>query len=348
MKRTFTISILAAVLAITATTASARSWRINNNATQKAKFTDLNAAMNSDDVQAGDTLYLDPGCNLTATQTVTKRVTIVGSGYFRTNAPHLFATISGKLYLNAQDIKVEGVIMTNNTYLCHNYITLERCKTSTIYINENWSQHEAQHATIQQCYIANVCGGSNGSSLNKTAFATIENCIIRYDGNDPTVKNLYSPTIRNCYIAYTGTSDYWHVLYELDNATIKNNILINTSVNTRIFDKFTNSIVSNNVISCAEDTYAAYTSNNKFLNSTDESLVFALEGTNDQKYQLKEDSPAKNYADDRGDCGPFGGGNPYVINGLPTGYPYYTNAVIGTRSKDGKINVSLNIKMQNE
>lgn len=348
MKKIFTTSVLFAVLAITATTADAKSWRINNDVTQKADFTDLNAAMSSNDVVADDTLYLDPGCNLIEDQTVTKRVTIVGPGYFRVNTPHRFASISGKLYLKAQYIKVEGIVMDSGiTYLCDNYITLERCKIRTLYINEVWDQHEAQYATIRQCYVINVRGGSNLSYPSKTAFATIENCIIRINNNH-TIQNLYTPTIRNCYLAYTGTSNSYYVFDKISNATIKNNILININYKTQIFSSVTNSIVSNNVMSCAEDTYSAYTTNNKFLNSGDESAVFALEGINDQLYQLKTDSPAKGYATDEGDCGPFGGGYPYVLNGQPAGYPYYTKAVIGTRSKDGKVNVSLNIKMQDE
>lgn len=58
MKKIFTTSVLFAVLAITATTADAKSWRINNDVTQKADFTDLNAAMSSNDVVADDTLYV--------------------------------------------------------------------------------------------------------------------------------------------------------------------------------------------------------------------------------------------------------------------------------------------------
>ena len=69
---------------------------------------------------------------------------------------------------------------------------------------------------------------------------------------------------------------------------------------------------------------------------------------NDQLYQLKEDSPAKGYATDGGDCGPYGGLTPYVPGGLPNGYPYYTKAIIPAKSKNGKVNVSLKIKMQNE
>ena len=53
-----------------ATPSSAKSWRINNNVAKNPDFTDINAAMASADVVAGDTLYMDPGCSLTTEQTI--------------------------------------------------------------------------------------------------------------------------------------------------------------------------------------------------------------------------------------------------------------------------------------
>ena len=64
-----------------AVTASARSWRIHHNEKQLPDFTDINAACASSDVQAGDTLYLEPGCSITTAQNVTKTLTIIGCGY---------------------------------------------------------------------------------------------------------------------------------------------------------------------------------------------------------------------------------------------------------------------------
>ena len=350
MKKTITTSIFVAVLGFTALAANAKSWRINNDATKKADFADLNAAMSSTDVEAGDTLYLDPGCSISGDQTVTKRVTIVGSGYFRTDTPHRFSYINGKLYLKAQYIKVEGVLMTSNLRLNADYITVERCKIPQIEIVGVWNEANARYATIRQCYLQGIegVGGDNSSYKNKSSFATIENCIIINDRY--MVQNLYNPTITNCYICHTGTdnNNLYAPLYNIGEGAISNNILMNNANNTIVLNSVTNSVVTNNVMSCAEDTYPEYTTNNRFLNSNDESLVFKLEGTNDQKYQLKDDSPAKGYATDGGDCGHTGGTYPYVLNGLPAGYPYYTKANIATRAKDGKINVSLNIKMQNE
>ena len=126
---------------------------------------------------------------------------------------------------------------------------------------------------------------------------------------------------------------------------VTNNILINKRTKDNVWDNMTDVVINHNVTSSAEKT--AYP-DNIYLDGNDESLVFALQGTYDQLYQLKDGSPAKGAATDGGDCGPYGGTYPYVVSGLPAGYPYYTKANIATRAKDGKINVSLNIKMQNE
>lgn len=337
MKKTITISICVAVLAMIATTANAKSWRINSDTTKKANFADINAAMSSSDVEAGDTLYLDPGCLLTANQTVNKRVTIVGPGYLRNSAPHQGATISGVLYLSAANAKIEGVTMTNEVNIRAQYVTIERCRVTDAIKNN--ATYNSQYATIRQCYITRIYGC--GSSSTYTAYWTIENNIIQYTYT--TISNLNNPTIRNNYISNNSSSDI--SISSIQGGMVTNNIIINKGTKNSVWTSMTDVVINHNVTSSAEKT--AYP-DNLYLDSNDESVVFALEGTYDQKYQLKADSPAKGYATDGGDCGPSGGTYPYVISGLPAGYPYYTNAVIGTRAENGKINVSLNIKMQNE
>ena len=343
MKKTITISICVAVLAMIATTANAKSWRINSDATKKANFADINAAMNSSDVEAGDTLYLDPGCQLTANQTVSKRVTIVGPGYLRNSAPHQGATISGNLYLSAAEAKIEGVTMTNEVSIRAQNVTIERCRATNHIIAI--SSYNSQYTTIRQCYIAGYIHGASKTST-ASAYWTIENNIILYESTTNTVYDLNNPTIRNNYISGKYNANYLNYpIAGIQGGMVTNNIIFSKNSKDNLWSSMTDVVINHNVTSSAEKT--AYP-DNLYLDSNDESAVFALQGTNDQKYQLKEDSPAKGYATDGGDCGPFGGAYPYVISGLPAGYPYYTNAVIGTRAENGKINVSLNIKMQNE
>ena len=342
MKKTFTTSILMAVLGFTAITANAKSWRINSDATKKADFVDINAAMSSDEVAAGDTLYLDPGCLLTESQTVSKQVTIVGPGYLRSSAPHQGATISGVLYLSAANAKIEGVTMTGEVHIRAQYVTIERCRaTSAIQLNTNVS---AQYATIRQCYLNHISG--RGYSSTYSAYWTIENNIIlQTTSTYHVIESLNNPTIRNNYILYNASSSSYYSIAGIQGGIITNNIIFNKKTNNNVWSNVTDAVITRNVTSSAEKTDYP---DNIYLAHSDESLVFKMEGTYDQKYQLKDDSPAKGYATDDGDCGHTGGTYPYVISGLPAGYPYYTKAIIDTRAKDGKINVSLNIKMQNE
>ncbi len=352
MKSFLTISIFAAVLALSATTATAKSWRINSNTSQNANFASINDAMNSSDVVNGDTLYLDPGCGL-SNQTVSKQVTIVGPGYLRKDAPYPSAVFTGdNLYIKAANTKIEGVVISANLRIQAQQVTVERC-----YINKpiiiGYSYTNAQYTTIRQCYILSDIEGQSANS-SYCGYSTIENNIIVTSKGGSAgygvLKGLPYSVIKNNYIQQTYTSSSYHgyVITGITNGTITNNILFNTgkAKNDVLYD-INNTIVEKNVMSCTEGTYT-YIGDNKCLDSQDLSLVLALQGTNDERYQLKTDSPAKGYATDGGDCGSFGGPYPYVLSGLPAGFPYYTNAVIGTRAKDGKINVSLNIKMQNE
>ena len=62
--------------------ASAKIWRVNNNAGVVADFTAFNTAVAA--AAAGDTIHLEPSAvsYTTASITLTKRVIVIGPGYF--------------------------------------------------------------------------------------------------------------------------------------------------------------------------------------------------------------------------------------------------------------------------
>ncbi len=336
-KSLLTLVITATLLIFGCVQVDAASWRINNNANRHAHFTDINAAMSSSNVQAGDTLYLDPGCTLTSSQTVSKRVTIIGTGYFLPSGTYTASTIGGTLTLKAADTKVEGVTMTNTTYAYADRIIIERCKTVAIVVGS--SSYSARNVVIRQCYLSGFVNGVGKTGMN-SAYCTIENCIIVCSGSHGCIYQLYAPTIRNNYLKETGN---YAIFQSVSNTTIKNNIEINTKSKGSIFSDYSNTINSNNVLSSASGAEG-----NRFLDSTAESLVFALEGTNDQKYQLKEGSPALGFADDGGDCGPYGGLHPYVPSGYPLGIPYVVTASGSTSPSDGKVAITNQVNIQKQ
>lgn len=334
--------LIAALLLFAGGHSHATSWRINSIANRHAHFTDINAAMSSSEVQDGDTLYLDPGCTLTSNQTVSKRVTIIGTGYFLPEGTHQLATVNANITLKSAYAKVVGLQMTKIVYIGADNVTLERCNIGKVQTTGT----TAQFATIRQCYFSNGMIKGAGMTNTSSAHWTIENCIIIYTDNYDPIQYLYFPIIRNNYIRPNYSKGSASVAYVSDGIMV-NNICINTKFveNANPYE-MTDCVITNNVfhIASLKDTYP----NNVFIDENTEEAVFALEGTNDQLYQLKADSPAKGAATDGGDCGPYGGAHPYVPSGYPFGMPRFVSSSANTLAKDGKVSFSNQATIQKQ
>lgn len=178
------------------------------------------------------------------------------------------------------------------------------------------------------------------------------------------MKGLNSATITNNVIVYDGDdskTDY--ALVDIKNSNITNNIIINTntkySVNSDqsvfyyknntikdITPKSNNTIVRN-VFSTEPQHAFPYHPDNKFIGASQED-VFVMEGGIDAMYELKEGSPALGYGTNGYDCGIFSGQYPFVLSGRPRLIPYIYEATIPNQATDGKLNITLKIKSQNE
>ena len=335
------------LLALSATTASAKTWRINNDTRKQANFKDINAAMASADVAAGDTLYLDPGCLLSSKQTITKSVTVVGTGYFLPNAL-VGAKINADLYIKAAGAKMNAVTITGIVYIVNDNITLERCMINKI-LRSGVTRYGL---TVLQCYIN--CSKGYSSIEGEFRNATIKNNIIRnqyrYDSY-AAIYNVHDSEISYNYLVTEGCNKSYisDVIKDITNSQIYNNIIKHGSYPNRIFNNTAsdyNNSFYNNVVTAAEGTYSNVC-NIVWLGTADMSTVFA-EGTDDAAYHLKEGSPAKGAAADGGDCGPYGGANPYVEGGKPLFHPFINDVMVSVKPVNGKIKLKLNAKMQNE
>lgn len=352
MKSIKVSAVLSAMLCgLTCTTANATSWRVNHETNTGAHFASIGAAMSSSDVVAGDTLYLDPGMITSEATTVSKQVTIIGTGYLRASSPHQFANVRENLTITAAGTKIEGLWCSKNILIKAADVTIERCySTGSIYVNSNNDNYKNTGIVIRQCYIVGSCQiGQNSSSTSSNNYltnATIENNIMisSYGGN--ILCYLNGCTVRNNYIRFTGSSSSVYVIAKSTNCTIYNNILLNNYKPEQVLNVDATCTAYNNIYSSSTTDDENH---NYGLGSADESLIFAMSGNNDERYsELKEGSPAIGYGVDGADCGPTGGLYPYVVSGLPAYHPYYTNAVFSKTSDGTGVNVSLKIKMQNE
>ena len=355
MKKFFT---LMAAVVLFSSAAEARNWRINNDPAAKADFLSIDAAMASTDVYAGDVLYLDPGCRLPA-QTITKGVTIIGTGY---NLKETEEAMVAGITIKANDIKLTGINVSggvnwpSGSGTVFNNVIIERCKFQGLK-TASWSNDYVCYGVkIIGCYVTGDISGAGPKSP-----LTVRNSIIlgriNYINNGIITNNviIYSSG------TYTNNRDLFPV-HNITNSTITNNIIINptthtttsenvvtnwshqTIYNTAITDYNT---ITNNVLSTDEAHAWADFPTNKFIGAKVED-VFVNEGNQEEKYQLKEGSPAIGYGANGVDCGAFGGMYPYVLCGRPQFVPYIYDAQIPNTPTDGKLNITLKIKSQNE
>ena len=137
--------------------------------------------------------------------------------------------------------------------------------------------------------------------------------------------------------------------------TIVDNIIINTydyypeNVNNTLYytdPSYGNDIKGNILSNDADHVYADHPSN-AYVGAT-VADVFVNEGLYDERYRLKEDSPAKGAGYGGNDCGPFAGLYPYVMSCRPKNIPYIYDAIVPNHPTDNKITVTVKAKNQNE
>lgn len=338
---------MVAVMALVCNAAQAKTWRINNDPEAKADFLSINDAMASLEVYAGDVLYLDPGCRLPS-QTINKGVTIIGTGYNLTESEE--AMVAG-ITIKADDIKLTGVNVSGSIswYNSGNYdnLTIERCKTQGITVRDG------DGVKIIGCYITGNVNGCDQALV-------LRNSIVLGQVHDINNGIISNNTI--IYNSGTATGYSGHPLYFINNSTVTNNIIINTTTHTTTTDNVVThwsymtiyntavtdyNTITNNVLSTdAEHAWADFPTN-KFIAAKVED-IFVNEGNQEEKYQLKAGSLAIGYGTNGVDCGAFDGLYPYVLCGRPQFVPYIYDAQIPNTPADGKLNITLKIKSQNE
>lgn len=354
MKRFLLLALVSVFLVFSSVDVCARSWRINSSSEAKADFTSLSEALKSLEVFNGDTLYLDSGCFVPGTS-INKSVTIIGTGFNLSGSPIKEAVIGSALTIQASNVKVEGCVI--NDYV-------------------RFTAETVANVTFERCRILGEINYFSSSNISCVKFLSCylgKEISLNYKGNNFVISNsiirgqlsgLNSATITNNVIVYNGKdskTDY--ALVEIKNSSISNNIIINTSTkysvnsdqtvfyykNNTIKDitpEYNNSIVRNVFSTESKHAFPNYP-DNKFIGATLED-VFVMEGGIDAIYELKEGSPALGYGTNGYDCGIFSGPYPFVLSGRPRLVPYIYEATIPNQSTDGKLNITLKIKSQNE
>src|SRR5690606_4402307 len=113
----FTFTFLA--ISLISLSASAKIWRVNNNSGVNADFTTLSAAHTG--AASGDTLHLEASANSYGSATFTKKLVVIGAGFYldqnpNTQATKLSSLISSlTLYAGATGSVITGIDFSNGT-----------------------------------------------------------------------------------------------------------------------------------------------------------------------------------------------------------------------------------------
>ncbi|MCH7574690.1 MAG: hypothetical protein IIA59_06130 [Candidatus Marinimicrobia bacterium] len=304
----FKLFTLAALL-LAAAPASAKIWRVDNNAGNEADYTTLQMAHDSS--AAGDTLYIAGSGTSYGSLTMTKQLIIFGPGYFLGENLLAQATFTsaftGGITINAgsEGSLLEGIQVINVITINANNITVKRCLVKTtagvalIRIGSGVS-----NIVITQCYVQNSSGAC---CLNRG---------IELLGNNSNV------IITNSYMQGNGVGHYsilgttTSVLQLRQNVLGGNILLYNSDIRNNILEDGTFSGTGNTILNNIGNSTQFGTSNGNQEN-VDMATVFDSTGTTDGQWQLITGSPAIGAADDGGDIGMYGGAEPYVLSGVP-------------------------------
>lgn len=324
--------------------ANAKSWRVNHDQRAAANFLDLNAAMSSGEVTDGDTLYMDKGAKLSSEQKVTKRVTIIGPGYFIGENDADEAYLTSSLFLEADGIKITG-LHTSTIYVRANNIVVERCRvTGDIDATGNY---EADNASIRSCFID---GRIWGQGTDGTDGWNLLNNIVYYRSNDRVVTS-FSNILMDHNIVFHNYDYSLHTIEYITNSTITNNIIYKTGnwshlniYNTKDSD---HNFISHNIFNTTPQNGLPV---NNLVKEYGLSDIFATGDSEvrDTYYELKDLADVKTYATDGGAVGPFSGAYPYVMCGYPLYVPRFESVTVPSQPTNGKLQINLVIKNQSE
>ncbi len=305
---------------LVASSASAKIWRVNNNAGADADYTTLTNAQNA--AAAGDTIYVEGSATNYGSSTITKQLYIFGPGYFLDQNPETQAnTQTADLSTTYFATGSEGTVVTGCNFIssCYVYtdnITLRGNRyNSYLYIGDN--PNAISDVLISQCYFYSysyITVNANATGI------TIRNSHT-YTVTGPATSEI---TIHNNVISGT---------INVHNSVLRNNIMYLGTF-----------YPSNNTYSynLAEGTQFGTENNNQASVTTD--AVFVLTGSTDGYWQLTGGSQASGAGFEGVDCGMYGGGTPYVLSGMFDVPAIWFLSTTGPGTATGGLNVRIKAK----
>lgn len=337
MRKIFYTLVIALLMA---SGASAKIWRVNNNAGVTADFTTIAAAVSA--ASAGDSIYIEGSPTAYGGSSLNKRLIFIGTGYFISGAnsntglqanPNpanvgwfgLDSAASGSVFLGLAGLAINNA---NAAGFGADNITISRCQLNSIQIY--WTPQAGAVANgwnVNKCYVGNIynIGAMQNCNFSNNIFT---------GGLDLSNTSNADNVVRN-NVFRAGVNFY--------NGYFANNIIASTI-------NFVNVVVKNNLGIGNPSGFASYVGSNNNSSGHTDALVFqgASGNSTDGQWRLASGSPAIAAGLTVGsvvspDAGAFGGPDPYKLSGIaniPTIYSLTVPASIPSGSNTMTISFS--------
>lgn len=346
--------LLFTICLFTSLYSNARIWRVNNNSGVSADFATIQGA--HDGAEAGDTLHLEGSPNTYGSLNCTKKLVIIGPGYFLDQNSGLQAlSISAKIqYITYQDGSAGSEVMGIDFYggsigVYANNIVIRRNKFSS----PNGTDQEYGVGSVNLNY------SENNGALSANNIIISQNYGLAITISYPSIGILITNNFLTLPSYYGEQTESACLSANKDAVTlIQNNIFrrgkvstYNSSVSNNImyagFFEGTGNLVSNNLGSAEQ-----FGTNNGNKSNVDMAGVFAATGSTDAYWKSKPGSPAigAGYGSTTAnpvDCGIFDGYSIYKLSGIPPVPAVYSfeNQPIG--STNDPIDVTIKVRSNN-
>lgn len=350
--KTFTLA--SALVLFVSLCSYAKIWRVNNNPGVTANFTTIQAA--HDGAASGDTLHVESSPNSYGYLTATKKLVIIGPGYFLSENSNLqvfplTAQINGiQFNVGAEGSVVMGMDFgSNSIYVYCNDIVIKRNKC----VSPNGSDQDWVNAGIYLYYTSNdgskpvtniIISQNYGPAIfiyYPSTGVLITNNYITSASSGGDVNENISLDIHSNAVALLQNNIFRRGKIRAYNSNLTNNIMYSGVV------EGTGNLVSNNL---ANGTQFGTTNGNKA--NVNMATVFLLTGSPDGQWKLKAGSPAigagfGSTVQNPIDAGMYGGNTPYVLSGLPPVPSVYAfeNQPVGSASDP--IDVTIKVRANN-
>ena len=327
-------------------------------------FSSIQAAI--DAATSGDIIQITPGVYSETGITIDKPVYIQGAGYLVEANYNTLGIISGSTHLtstisidaNGSNSIIEGLDINTLNITDAVDVIIQRTRIRrAIFTNLS--------AEFQGCYL----GGSNYGTPHDAQFLLSDsnhlsfvNCLFAESNNNVNgiasderheiFRSLSSGVVTVGQISFDRCIFRNYIAQGLTGVVVivSNSIFLTNQgrMSTSTNSNASGSVIVNSLfeVTSSED---ALSSNNIFGISGAAEFNGYPSGTPsfDAQYMLSDTSQAMGYANDGGDCGIFGGVNPYVLSGIPS-IPFIYNFDANQQgSTGGGLDVNIRVRSQN-